>query len=75
MVKIQCKVVETKFGKVPAELLNWQDMENMPDLHDRAEAESWLTTNKADELHQYGIEFQIVEIEAVTDSQMSQHVS
>jgi hypothetical protein len=61
MFKIQTRAID-QHGLLPAgnELPQWQDLENMPVLHTREEAEAWLEQSALQTLKELGFEFQIV---------------
>ncbi len=61
MFKIQTRAINTP-GLTPAgdELQQWQDLENMPELHTQEEAKAWLEQSALQTLKELGFEFQIV---------------
>ena len=68
MFKIQVRATN-KHGHLPVApttLQQWQDTERMPDFETWEAAEEWLTANKARQLEQFGLEFQIIKIESPT---------
>lgn len=65
MFKIQVRVnnVKVSIPAAPESLLKWQDMQKMPPFAKREDAEEWIVSKSVRKLEQFGLEFQIVEIE------------
>ena len=63
MFKIQVRATDRNQAiHAPAELRQWRDMEGMPELPNKWDADQWLIENEAAKLEAFGIEFRIVQI-------------
>jgi len=63
MFKIQVRATNNNQAiHAPAELTNWHDLESMPELKTKWEADEWLIDNDASKLEAFGLEFQIIPI-------------
>jgi len=62
MYKIQIRAnnKNTALPPAPLALQQWQDLEKMPELKSKLEADQWLIENEASKLEIFGFEFQIV---------------
>jgi hypothetical protein len=63
MIKIQIRAIELAHLPPPEpELLEWTDLENMPNFDNTENARKWLIQNDASELERWGFEFQIIDV-------------